>query len=76
MKNLRRILALAGVIIIGLLYVLCIFFAIIRSEFTQGLLMATIMLTILIPIIIHFVTVALKNTEVDFGPNEENTVEE
>lgn len=75
MKNIRRILALTGVIIIGLLYVLCIIFAIIGSEFTQGLLMAAIMLTILIPIVVHFISVALKNTEVDLGPDESETEE-
>ena len=70
MKKLKQILAIAGLTIIGLLYVLCIVFACIGSPLTLKLLMVTIMLTILLPIVIHFITVGIKNTEATFGEEQ------
>ena len=71
MKNLRQILAIAGLAVIALLYILCIVFACIGSELTQKLLLLTIMLTILLPIVLHFISVGIKNTETTLGEESE-----
>lgn len=52
MKNTKRILALFGVILLALLYVGTIFVAIFSSENVMGMVTASVVATILIPITI------------------------
>lgn len=67
MKNPRRILALGGVILLVALYISTLVLACFQSELTQGLLMTTLVLTLIVPIVIHFISVGIKNTEVTLG---------
>lgn len=67
MKNPRRILALAGVILLAGLYISSLILACIKSELAQGLLMTSLALTLILPVVIHFISVGIKNTEVTLG---------
>lgn len=73
MKNLRRILALSGVIVLAALYISTLILAFFQNELAQGLLMSSIALTLILPIVIHFITVGIKNTEANLG---EDSLEE
>lgn len=73
MKNLRRILALSGVIVLAALYISTLILAFFQNELAQGLLMSAIALTLILPIVIHFITVGIKNTEANLG---EDSLEE
>ncbi len=67
MKNPRRILALAGVILLAGLYLSSLILACIKSELAQGLLMTSLALTLILPVAIHFISVGIRNTEVTLG---------
>ncbi len=73
MKNSRRILALAGVILLSGLYISSLILALFKSELAQGLLMTSLALTLILPVVIHFISVGIKNGEVTLG--EDSTVE-
>jgi cell shape-determining protein MreD len=51
MKKMKQILAMVGVILLLLLYASTLFFALTASEQTMNMLMASIVATILIPIV-------------------------
>jgi dolichyl-phosphate-mannose--protein O-mannosyl transferase len=51
MKKTKQVLAMIGVILLLLLYASTLFFALTASEQTMNLLMASIVATILIPIV-------------------------
>lgn len=56
----KRILALAGVIILVLLYVLTLVFALIKSEHSLQLFLISAVSTIAIPLIIHFLLMLIN----------------
>lgn len=72
MKNPRRILALVGVILLAGLYISSLILACIKSELAQGLLMTSFALTLILPVVIHFISVGIKNTEVTLGEETSN----
>ncbi len=72
MKNPRRILALGGVILLAALYISTLVLAFFHSELAQGLLMTSLTLTMLVPIVIHFISVGIKNTEANLGEDSVN----
>lgn len=78
MKKTRRILALSGVILLIALYISTLVLACFQSELTKGLLMTSLAFTMILPIIIHFISVGIKNTEVTLGEDssDENHSEE
>lgn len=49
----KRILALAGVVILALLYVMTLVFAVIDDPNTMGMFKASIAMTIIVPIMIY-----------------------
>lgn len=53
MKNLKRILALIGCILLCLMYISTLVFAIIDSPAAMGLFKLSIALTILIPVLLY-----------------------
>ncbi len=61
MKQSRRIIALGGVVLLVLLYVSALVFALIDSPLAFGLLKTALLLTFLLPILIYFVTMAMKS---------------
>lgn len=72
--KLRRILALAGAVLLLLLYAASIIFAMIRSPLAQSLLMTSMFCTVIIPAVLYGYTVYLRhvrNRSSDFSKNEE-----
>lgn len=53
MKNAKRILALAGAIILAALYILTFIFSMMNSEVAQGLFRASFACTFIIPVIMY-----------------------
>lgn len=68
MKKIKRILAIAGVVILVGLYVSTIVFALIGSELSTNLLKASVACTILLPIILYGYMLLYKLSK----KNEEN----
>lgn len=60
MKKIQRILALAGVTALVLLYASTLVFALMDSEQSTNLLMASVAATILIPVLIYGFTLFTK----------------
>lgn len=61
MKNIRRIIAFIGVILLVLLYVSTLIFALFNSPLTASFFKASLVLTIVLPIVIYLITMAMKN---------------
>lgn len=53
MKKAKRVLALSGAVILGLLYILTLIFAIFDNPATMNLFKASVALTIIIPVLIY-----------------------
>ena len=51
--KLKRIIALTGVFILLAMYLLTLYFAVIKSDFSQNLFIASLCSTIAIPLMIH-----------------------
>lgn len=68
MKKIKRILAIAGVVILVGLYVSTLVFALIGSELSTNLLKASVACTILLPIILYGYMLLYKLSK----KNEEN----
>ena len=60
MKKLHRFLALAGVILLILLYLSTLIFAFMDSELASDLLMASVAATIIVPVILYGFTLFIK----------------
>ena len=56
----RRVLALAGALILAALYLATLILAVTGSEHTMGLLMATLFASIAVPVFIYVVQLAVK----------------
>lgn len=79
MKKARRIIALVGVALLLLLYVSTLIFALLDSPLATSLFKTSLVLSIVLPIIIYFVTMAMKNgtdlfEEVDSNTDKESTI--
>ncbi len=61
MKKARRILAVVGLALIALMYILTIVFALMKSPQAKGFLMAAIACTIIVPVIIYMFQLMAKN---------------
>lgn len=80
MKKARRITALGGVILLLLLYVSTLIFALMDSPLASGLLKTSLLFTLILPILIYLVTMAMKGgnelfeeTETDEKPPTEES---
>lgn len=61
MKKAKRILALAGVILLIGMYASTLIFALMDSPTAKGLLMGSIACTIIVPVILYGMTLVTKN---------------
>lgn len=61
MKNIKRICAIAGAVLLMILYLLTIVFALIQSPWSMELLKITIGLTILIPVLLWIGIAAFRS---------------
>ncbi len=78
MKKARRIIALVGVILLALLYVSTLIFSLFNSPLATSLLKTSIVFSLILPILIYLITMAMKNgtdifEEVDSDEEVENT---
>ncbi len=60
MKKLKRILALLGAILLIVMYAATMLLAIFGNENTQGWLMASIVLTVIVPVLLYAVRLAAR----------------
>ncbi len=65
MKKIKRALALAGAVLLILLYVSTFVFALIDHSASKGLLKASIACTILLPVLLYAYTLVYKITRKD-----------
>ncbi|MCC6094467.1 MAG: hypothetical protein LIV24_05540 [Eubacterium sp.] len=56
----RRIIALAGILLLILLYALTMVFALLKSPYAKGLLMGAIYCTIIIPVLLYAMTMVAR----------------
>ncbi|MBR6697029.1 MAG: hypothetical protein IKL73_02030 [Lachnospiraceae bacterium] len=68
--KLKRILAIVGVVILVALYLSTIVFAIIDSDYSKGLFMASIYASVIIPVMIYIYTVIYKVAKKNEAENE------
>ncbi|MGN0363435.1 MAG: hypothetical protein ACI4ET_11410 [Bilifractor sp.] len=58
--TLRRIIALAGIVLLILLYALTMIFALMKSPYAKGLLMGAIYCTIMVPVLLYAMTMVAR----------------
>lgn len=68
MKNIRRILAWAGIILLLSMYVLSLIFAVMKSELAGTLFRASIGCTILVPVLLYLFLLTAKAVKPDKSP--------
>ena len=76
MNKVRRVLAIIGLALIALMYILTIIFALMQSPNSKNLLMAAIFCTIAVPVLLYAIQLVAKVLP-KFGPkgNEMDDVE-
>lgn len=72
MKNIKRTLALVGVILLVLMYASTLIFAFIDSSTSQGLLKASIACTILVPVLLYAYILFYRLSHKDDADSDES----
>lgn len=72
MKNIKRILALVGVILLVLMYASTLIFAFIDSSTSQGLLKASIACTIFVPVLLYAYILFYRLSHKDDSDSDES----
>lgn len=77
MKNVKRIMALAGVVLLVLMYVMTLVFAIFDSSASHGMFWASVACTIIIPVFIAIMKIVenvikLYSKDIYSDPTEED----
>ena len=70
MNKLRRILALAGIILLLALYASTLVFALMKSPSARGMLMAAVFATIAVPVFLYGVLLVAKNRKPPAPPED------
>ena len=68
MKNLKRLLALIGVILLAGMYILTLIFALTDNSAAGNMLMASLFGTVIIPVLIYAILLVYKWTTAPTGP--------
>ncbi|EEG75641.1 hypothetical protein CLOHYLEM_04377 [[Clostridium] hylemonae DSM 15053] len=67
MKKLKRITALAGAVLLAGMYMSTLIFALLDRSETMGLLKASVVCTVLLPVLLYAYTLVYKITKGDGG---------
>lgn len=63
MKNLRRIMAIAGIVLLVAIYASTMIFALMKNPMAERLLMASVFCTVAVPVLLYGMMLVARNLE-------------